>query len=90
MVKFIEIRIIFKIEMTKKFNGILILVGSTTILSCSSTDKQKVTENHKSTYGEIEKAGWLIGKWENNSSEGNAIEIWEKKNDSTKQRLFVS
>ncbi len=74
---------IFKMEMIKTINCILILIAATTILSCSSSDKQKVNENHKITYREIEKASWLIGKWENKSSEGNASEIWEKKNDST-------
>ena len=31
----------------------------------------------------IKLANWLIGKWERNSSEGNLIEIWKSKNDST-------
>ena len=77
---------IFKIEMIKTINCILILVAANTLLSCSSSDKQKVNVNHKINYREIEKASWWIGKWENKSSEGNASEVWEKKNDSTRKQ----
>ena len=68
--------------MNKTINCILILIAATTILSCTNSDQKGVNRNHKITYGEIEKAGWFIGKWENNSSEGKASEIWERKNDS--------
>lgn len=34
-------------------------------------------------YAELEKANWLIGRWENNSKEGNLSEIWIAENDST-------
>jgi hypothetical protein len=62
------------------------LVAGFTILSCSSSNKQKVNENHEITYREIEGASWLIGKWENNLSEEVASEIWERKNDSTRKQ----
>jgi hypothetical protein len=41
---------------------------------------QKQNENTK-----IVGVDWIIGKWENNSPNGNLIEIWNKVNDS----LFV-
>ena len=31
----------------------------------------------------IEKASWLLGRWENNSPGGNLSESWKKVNDST-------
>lgn len=31
----------------------------------------------------MEKANWFLGRWENNSSEGNLSECWKKLNDST-------
>jgi hypothetical protein len=34
------------------------------------------------TYMELEKAEWLLGRWENNSKEGNLSEVWKKENDS--------
>lgn len=35
------------------------------------------------TYEELKKADWFIGRWENNSKEGNLSEIWTSENDST-------
>ncbi len=72
--------------MTKIINCILILVAGSTILSCSSSNKQKENENYEITFREITRASWLIGKWENKSSEGIASEIWERKNDSTRKQ----
>jgi hypothetical protein len=46
----------------------------------SSCKKSESAETNK--YAEIEKAAWLIGTWENNSSEGNLSETWKKENDS--------
>lgn len=31
----------------------------------------------------IENSNWLLGRWENNSAEGNLSEFWTKTNDST-------
>jgi hypothetical protein len=63
-----------------------ILLGALGVLfSCNNANDQKTRNNDEKTsaYSEIEKAGWLIGAWQNNSPEGSATEIWEKKNDST-------
>lgn len=35
------------------------------------------------SYSELEKSQWLIGEWENTTSEGRLSETWVKKNDST-------
>ena len=53
------------------------------VLASCSNPRQSTAENSRVKYSEIEKAWWLIGEWQNNSAEGNASEIWEKKNDST-------
>ena len=54
------------------------------IVSCNNSNKEKVTNNSTTNhYDEIEKANWLIGQWQNSSSEGNATETWNKLNDST-------
>ena len=53
------------------------------ISSCNNLAKQKTTDPNNNGFYELQKASWLIGEWQNNSVEGNASEIWEKKNDST-------
>lgn len=37
----------------------------------------------KSKYTELEKAKWILGKWENVTPQGTLTETWERKNDST-------
>lgn len=59
------------------------IIAIITCISCNNPNYQKVKDTSSITYNEIEKASWLIGNWENNSIEGNATEIWKKKNDST-------
>ena len=44
------------------------------ISSCKNSDANK--------NGKIKAAEWLIGKWENNSENGNLSETWIKVNDS--------
>jgi len=60
-----------------------VLAIASTIISCSNSGKENATDNTTKLYNEIEKANWLIGQWQNNSSEGNATEVWDKLNDST-------
>lgn len=55
----------------KKTISILLIISA--FYSCN-----KATKENK-----IAVANWLIGKWENNSNQGNLIETWEKVNDST-------
>ena len=52
-------------------------------ISCSGRISETVTEETIKGHKEIEKINWLIGHWCNNSSNGNLVETWEKKNDST-------
>ena len=51
------------------------LVLTVTVISCQNETK---AEQHQ-----IEKASWLIGKWENKSDSGLLTESWKKENDST-------
>lgn len=60
----------------------LALMAAGGTISCKNSVKERTTEQAPQTYEELNKAGWLIGGWENNSPEGRAIETWEKKNDS--------
>lgn len=55
-------------------NSIIILFLILGITSCKNSDANK---NDK-----IKAVQWLIGKWENNSTEGNLSETWIKLNDS--------
>ena len=52
------------------------------IAACNNANNHQATTN-AATYTELEKASWLVGTWENKSSEGDAMEIWKKENDST-------
>lgn len=55
------------------------------LLAACATEQPK-TESAESTteptYEAHKQASWLLGRWENNSEQGNLSEIWEKKNDS--------
>ena len=57
----------------KKIISILLLILAFT--SCNNSNK-----NDK-----IKASQWLLGKWENNSTDGNLQETWTKVNDSTFQ-----
>ena len=59
----------------KKSIGILLLVFAFT--SCKNSDSNEKDK--------IKIAHWLLGKWENQSAEGNLSESWKKLNDSTFQ-----
>ncbi|NRA13718.1 MAG: hypothetical protein HRT57_17390 [Crocinitomicaceae bacterium] len=65
--------------MRKASNYIIILTMVSVIFSCAD---QEANDTNSISYSELKKSDWLIGKWQYNSSEGNATEIWEKKNDS--------
>jgi len=54
-------------------------------ISCKEAPDAKLPplENTSKKYDAIENANWLIGRWENNSKEGNLSEFWTKTNDST-------
>jgi len=48
-----------------------------------SCNHPKPIETKPKEISAIENAGWLIGKWQQTSSEGILTETWEKLNDST-------
>lgn len=45
--------------------------------------KEAANEKLEKQFTQLEKANWLLGRWENNSPQGNLSEIWKKENDST-------
>lgn len=57
------------------FKKITFLLLTLSLFSCNPSGK---TEKDK-----IKAAHWLLGKWENKTSDGTLSEIWEKVNDST-------
>ncbi|MFY0483362.1 DUF6265 family protein [Flavobacterium sp. PLA-1-15] len=57
-----------------------VLLGT---ISCKKETVVEETIVTKKKFVEIEKANWFLGRWENNSQEGNLSETWEKINDST-------
>lgn len=59
------------------FTIIALLAACTAKPAAESAEStaQPAYEAHK-------QASWLLGRWENNSDQGNLSEIWEKKNDS--------
>jgi sarcosine oxidase delta subunit len=69
--------------MKKIFKNFMVLAITSTIISCSNSSNTNTTDNTINGFNELEKASWLIGEWQNNSPEGNVMEVWEKKNDST-------
>jgi len=64
--------------MKNKFNCWILFISSGVFLSCNLA-KIPAEKDYKT----LERAGWLMGRWENNSPEGNASEIWTRENDST-------
>lgn len=60
------------------------LLFATLILNaCGASDQgNDITQNQRS-FTALENAAWLMGRWQNNSNEGNATETWQKENDST-------
>lgn len=69
--------------MNKTVIHLLLLVLTISIISCKYSTNSKTAEMKVPIYAELEKANWLIGKWQNSTSEGVSTEIWEKKNDTT-------
>lgn len=54
-----------------------------TILLCFSCKEKDIVEKRETQYSILQKANWFLGRWENNSPEGNLSESWVKQNDST-------
>lgn len=55
------------------------LICALSVLSCGNKQADAVIPK----YEELAKAKWLLGKWGISSPEGNMVEAWEIKNDST-------
>lgn len=55
------------------------------VISCKEAHDSKLPpmEIASKKYNAVENSNWLIGRWENNSKEGNLSEFWTKANDST-------
>ncbi|HEX8268623.1 MAG TPA: DUF6265 family protein [Flavobacterium sp.] len=63
----------------KKLILAVLLVGGL-FMSCKKEDTK--TEETAEKQAPLQKAEWLLGRWENNSKAGNLSEIWIKANDS--------
>lgn len=57
-----------------------VLLGT---ISCKKETVVEKTIEKEKQFAALEKADWLVGRWENNSEEGNLSETWKKENDST-------
>ncbi|MDR6967596.1 hypothetical protein J2X31_001608 [Flavobacterium arsenatis] len=53
------------------------------IISCKKETTVEQPTQPEKQFAALEKANWFLGRWENNSPEGNLSEIWKKENDST-------
>ncbi|RZK11137.1 MAG: hypothetical protein EOO46_07845 [Flavobacterium sp.] len=54
-----------------------------TAVSCKKETTIEKTVTPEKKFAALEKANWFLGRWENNSPEGNLSENWKKLNDST-------
>lgn len=68
--------------MIKKVLYLSAIIMMTTI-SCKKEMVIEQTEQKEKQFAALKKANWFLGRWENNSPEGNLSEIWKKENDST-------
>jgi hypothetical protein len=62
------------------FKSFLSLAIIIIFFSCNNSN---TIETNSKEFSAIENASWLIGEWQNTSSEGKLTETWEKLNDST-------
>lgn len=55
------------------------------VISCKEAHDGKLPPKEivSKKFEAVENANWLVGRWENNSDEGNLSEFWTKANDST-------
>lgn len=67
---------------SKQFNWIALISVLISFTYCTTSLPEDTHQNSIKNYFDIEKAGWLIGSWQNVSENEISTEIWEKKNDS--------
>jgi hypothetical protein len=72
----------------KKIRSLNLLVAGCLLLSCSHEESKNASNASQNS---IDKAAWILGEWQNVSSEGAVYEHWQKLNDSTfaGEGLFV-
>jgi len=64
-------------------NYFIVLAIWVSCITCSSSNNTQTQEKENNQFHLIENACWLIGKWQQTSSERILTETWEKLNDST-------
>lgn len=69
--------------MKQHFSLSIILLSFFLIVSCKKEAKGETIIFRQKNYSQLEKANWFLGRWKNNSPEGNLSESWKKINDST-------
>lgn len=63
---------------------VVYLASLLVLLSCNSTgNAENETTQNTAPEKQLPELNWLIGRWENNSDQGNLSEIWEQTDDST-------
>jgi hypothetical protein len=66
--------------MNTNYKFFISLAITSIFFSCNNSNTIETKSNE---FSAIENANWLIGEWQNTSSEGILTETWEKLNDST-------
>lgn len=52
------------------------------MVACTNKGNEKTSSSNPVKTNKLAYASWLIGRWENNSAQGNYTETWEVENDS--------
>lgn len=61
---------------------LLLLLGFTA--GCTGeVSNSEATENEKTAEKRLPQLEWMLGRWENNSDQGNLSEVWKQVDDST-------
>ena len=67
---------------TRMKRAVLSLALIVLVTACTSEQPKTDVSTHKPAHEAHQQAAWLLGRWENNSDQGNLSEIWKKQNDS--------
>lgn len=63
-------------------NTVLSFALITLVAACSTEQPKTDNPTPEPAHEAHQQAAWLLGRWENNSAQGNLSEIWKKQNDS--------